>query len=217
MNHRRPAKQEVDQYRLSARAFTLIEVLLALLLAAGLLTAVSRITVQTLAAERRAQTRSREQAAQAWPFETLTRDLAGRLRGTRAVAVRLDPAGRPELTIDCLLAERSIGAAQVMLPHRVVHQLRRTDDGDALQWVRVAESHTQRQSATEDVLACPLEDLSLEVFAGGTWRPVQRDDERAEHVPQALRLTVRWRGSSDVVSRTFELDHARKQERRRVR
>lgn len=203
------------RHRRSSLAFSLVEVLVALVLMALLLAAIGQITVQAVSAEHTSSAEAKSQARAARPFEILAADWQQRLRVEGAVAAQLNANHQPELTLLCLAPDGSTHSNLRMMPQRVTYRAEREEYSDRLRWLRSVLPLASHDPERQETLVCNLTEVVVDVFVTDGWQPLAGECEWSADC-SALRITCAW-SNGQRQERTFELDSPKRSIRRRVR
>lgn len=203
--------KRVGESRGSPRAFALVEMLLALVLAAAVLTATARIAVQTVATEQAAGRIQDDRQRRAHLFDLLGADVAARLSEQKgnAVAIRLDPNHRPEIEILCLASSEREDGTVVWLPQRATYRLTRCPHAtDHLRFVREVTPLIEHGSTTVIMVADCLTAFGVAYHESGEWKALSGSQGADSEDVDAIRTCCRWTGDEQDTCRTFVLDDA---------
>ncbi len=194
-------------------AFTLLELLLALALAATVLAATSQTLIGTMNVQRAVTDTVGQQVASDLVLDSLAADLDRRLPGVKdAVSIGLDTHHRPTIEVRCLAAEPGDALHTALVPARVQYRLvRMADDDQRLRLVRTVGwliDHAEGPGVTTTV--CPdLADLQVELYLAGEWLPLTAEVLNSPNRPTAFRVHVHQPGQADPLTRTFLLEPGR--------
>lgn len=185
------------------RAFTLVEVLLALTLTAVVMTLVGRIAVQSLNLTKTIEQQRDEHHRRAYWRDRMDRDLASAIDLSRSVTANLDAHGRPRIRIMALAADSETVEVASDLPTEVEYRVLRTEDH--LRLVRESRSLLRSQAVVaSETLACGMQSIDVEMWIEGTWLPVTNNPGKRQPKPEAIRITVQWPDQS-LQQRTWRL------------
>lgn len=194
------------------RAFTLLEVILALAVVALVMAALAPALVGALRAERQARAIIGPLAEEPPALAILRDDLIAMPRPGDAVGSGLSLASTSELAIAsqevdgrraATVTMLSLGAPPVhpSLASRVADagqaaitwSLRQADDGHGLVWIRQRQVHVLATGTVptpaEEVMLDHLAWLTVEALSGDTWLTDWDSAENATALPQAVRIT----------------------------
>ncbi len=186
-------------------AFTLVEMLVALLLTAVVLSAAGRITVAVMRTEAAVSQETHDTLRRSIVMDSLVSDWNGRFGGPTSVEAFLDASHRP--TIRLLTREQLAGHDRITVeePARVTYRIEVAGDSDLFILVRDADLLIGHDAVRSEVVGCGLESFSIELFREEQWHPLEPIGKSVGKPIDALRVAIQW-ASGDVQSRIFRLD-----------
>ncbi|MBN1510670.1 MAG: prepilin-type N-terminal cleavage/methylation domain-containing protein [Phycisphaerae bacterium] len=174
------------------RAFTLVEVLVALVLTSLLLTVVGQVAVQMAVAEDSIRTAAQTRARIEYPLQTLERDWAGMLPGESPV-IDLDAHHRSRLQLVARVAEPTDDLYTPQVPARITYRLVQSHEPDGgLQWLREVEPLVHAASRGSTRVATQVSRVDCELFDGRGWQPLSARTLSLATRCQAVRMTCVW-------------------------
>jgi prepilin-type N-terminal cleavage/methylation domain-containing protein len=197
------------------RAFTLVEMLLALSLTALVAAVTGRIAVQTLTNQTDVERRAHERDREAIVLEQLEEDFEGLLVGLPGEAAPLAVFGmpRPVLQLSTLAVIPNPGAAlhgvrrPAMVRYRLVEG---HDDPQELNLVRELIDRTSVSAVPlRETIAARVADFGVEVLNKGQWVAGYPPADARLADAQAVRVSCRWSNQQQPMVRTFAVQHAR--------
>lgn len=198
----------------SPRAFTLVEMLLALALTTVLITVTGRIAVQTLESQASFE-RLRQSSRRAnLVFEQLATDVGRLLAGLPGETTPLTLFGTPRQVLQlsdlASTAEESGDLHSALRPATVRYRLsERTDAEGGWRLTREVVDRTALGAVTmRETIAEQVAEFKVEVFSSGAWVTGFAPKESNAPTPAAVRVSVRWNGETESQTRTFLVSDA---------
>jgi hypothetical protein len=189
------------------RAFTLVEVLLALVLTGLLLTVVGQVAVQMVIVEDSIHTAAQTRVRVEYPLRTLRRDLVDMLPGESPV-IDLDAHRRPRLQMVARVGEPTDELYTSQIPARITYRLVQSHDPDgSLHWLREVEPFVRGTSRGSARVATQVNRVECDLFDGREWQALSaRTLALATRCP-AVRITCVWMPATQLppTTRTFVL------------
>ena len=184
------------------RAFTLIEMLLALVLSALVLTTAAQVTVQTLRTEQSIDSSLLDNREVEYPLEAIDEDLKARLMEGEAVTARLDANHRPQIEFDCLAVESTPELHLPRVPTHVTYRLLRSPVviGN-LRLIRETKSLVDHNPIRKNILTDSLESFKVRTFVSGKWIPLHDKSNRNNTQIEALEITCKWANNDKETTR----------------
>lgn len=197
------------------RAFTLVEMLLALALTAVLFTLTGRVVVQTLQAQTFLEQDGSRSRRVDLVFDRLSTDLERWLPGLPGETAPLTVFGTPQQVLQFSTLAASAeepGSLHVALrPATVRYRLSENSNADgSSSLVREVVDRTNAAALPlRETLAEQLVEFKVEVFSRGAWVNGFAPTESNTPPPSAVRVSLRWVDAPQPQSRIFRVPDVR--------
>lgn len=194
------------------RSFTLVELLVALALAALLLAATGQAALSVAQLQRVTENRLRRHEVESRLWESMADDLS-RLTAPfpgEETNLRLPDAGSPTLELSALVAVDFDDLHVPLLPAKV--RYRTETERDQTRLLReVVDVTALGRPVNKERIAQSLTEFRVEALVQGTWTKVYPIANRTRSAAQALRVSIRWKNGEEATQRTFRLQRDVKQ------
>lgn len=210
MKSARPGDNSARRSAAGRGAFTLVELLVALALAALLVVATGRVTISALQTQRVVEEKIRERKRGQQVLDILARDWSRRsaaLPGEES-NLRLIVSANSTLELACLSPSDSDALHVALLPGTVRYRMIQEESTKFLvrefSQVTLPGHPVRRERMAKDVA-----EFSAEVLVDGKWVKSFPIAKLRQTPPRMLRVTMRFEGPSKPLRRTFEMDAIR--------
>jgi type II secretion system protein J len=188
------------------RAFTLVELLVALALAALLVVGTGRVTISAMQTQKAVEEKIQERARGAQVLDALARDWSRRtaaLPGEES-SLRLVESASSTLEFACLAPVASDELHVALLPGTVRYRVA-SEEREAVLVREVIGATAPGHPMRRERLAKEVAEFNAEVWVDGRWVKSFPVAKNRQTNPRMLRVTLRFEGQSKALRRSFEM------------